>query len=73
MSKVKAEVEWIFADVVNYFKFLDFKKNLKISLSAVGKMYLSCAIILNAHTCLYGSTTLTYFGVDPPILNQYFL
>ena len=52
MSKVKAEVEWIFADVVNYFKFLDFKKNLKISLSAVGKMYLSCAIILNAHTCL---------------------
>ena len=73
MSKVRVEVEWIFADVVNYFKFLDFEKNLKIGLSAVGKMYLSCAIILNAHTCLYGSTTSTYFGVDPLTLEQYFL
>lgn len=73
MSKVRVEVEWIFADVVNYFKFLDFEKNLKIGLSAVGKMYLSCAIIFNAHTCLYGSTTSTYFGVDPLTLEQYFL
>ena len=73
MSKARVKVEWIFADVVNYFKFLDFKKNLKIGLSAVGKMYVSCAIILNAHTCLYGSTTSNYFGVDPPILDQYFL
>lgn len=40
MSKVRVEVEWIHADVVNYFKFLDFKKNLKIGLSAGGKIYL---------------------------------
>ena len=65
MSKVRVEVEWIFADVINYFKFLDFKKNLKIGLSAVGKMYLSCAIILNAHTCLYGSTTFKFELVSP--------
>lgn len=38
MSEVRVSVEWIFGEVVNYFKFLDFKKNLKISLSAVGKM-----------------------------------
>ena len=37
MSAVRMSVEWIFRDIVNYFKFLDFKKNLKISLSAVGK------------------------------------
>ena len=30
MSEVRVSVEWIFGDVVNYFKFLDFKKNLKI-------------------------------------------
>lgn len=30
MSTVRSSVEWIFGDIVNYFKFLDFKKNLKI-------------------------------------------
>ena len=37
MSAVRASVEWLFADIVNYFKFLDFKKNLRIGLSQVGK------------------------------------
>ena len=30
MSQLRVSVEWPFGDVVNYFKFLDFKKNLKI-------------------------------------------
>ena len=42
MSKVRMWVEWIFGDVINDFKFLDFKKNLKIGLSAVGEMYINC-------------------------------
>lgn len=41
MSQVRVVVEWVFGDIVNYFKFLDFKKNLKIGLSAVGKMYIT--------------------------------
>ncbi|XP_074634541.1 uncharacterized protein LOC141893070 [Acropora palmata] len=72
MSAVRSSVEWLFADVINYFKFLDFKKNLKIGLSQVGKMYLVCAILRNALTCLYSNTTAGYFGVDPPTLNEYF-
>ena len=72
MSAVRLSVEWLFADVINYFKFLDFKKNLKIGLSQVGKMYLVCAILRNALTCLYSNTTAGYFGVDPPTLNEYF-
>ena len=32
MSKVRTSVEWVFGDMINYFKFLDFKKNLKIGL-----------------------------------------
>ena len=48
MSAVRMSVEWLFGDIVNYFKFLDFKKNLKLSLSAVGKMYVVCAILRNA-------------------------
>ena len=39
MSAVRSSVEWLFGDIINYFKSLDFKKNLKIGLSGVGKMY----------------------------------
>ena len=36
MSGVRVSDEWVFGDVINYYKFLDFRKNLKIQLSAVG-------------------------------------
>ena len=72
MSAVRTSVEWLFADIINYFKFLDFKKNLRIGLSQVGKMYIVCAILRNALTCLYSNTTAEYFGVDPPTLQDYF-
>ena len=68
MSKVRQAVEWLFNDVAASFKFIDFKKNLKIGLSCVGKMYLVCAILRNTITCLYGNLTSEYFGVDPPRL-----
>ena len=51
---------------LEYFSFFDFKRNLKVGLSAVGKMYIICAMLRNAHSCTYGSTTSTFFGVDPP-------
>ena len=73
MSAVRASVEWLFADIINYFKFLDFKKNLRIGLSQVGKMYIVCAILRNALTCLYSNTTAEYFGVDPPSLQTIFV
>ena len=56
MSKVPSSVEWIFGDIINYFKFLDFKKDLKLDLSPIGKMYIVCALLRNALTCLYGNT-----------------
>ena len=71
MSKVRMSVEWIFGDVINDFKFLDFKKNLKIGLSAVGEMYIVGAILRNCLTCLYGNLTAEYFDVQPPVLEDY--
>ena len=72
MSEVRASVEWVFGDLVNYFAFMDFKKKLKVGLSAVGKMYIVCALLTNAHTCLYKSMTSTFFDLDPPIIENYF-
>lgn len=65
MSSVKESVEWLFGDIVSDFKFIDFKKSLKIGLSSIGKMYIVCAILRNALTCLYGNET-TFFELDPP-------
>lgn len=72
MSAVRISVEWLFGDIINYFKFLDFKKNLKISLSAVGKMYMACAILRNALTCMYGNSTSEFFALNPPSVREYF-
>ena len=72
MNAVRESVKWPFSDIVNYFKFLDFKKNLKIGIRQVGKMYIVCAILRNALTCFYSNTTAEYFGVDPSPLHDYF-
>ena len=45
MREVRVSVEWLFGDIINSFKFLDFKKKLKIGLSSVGKMYIVCALL----------------------------
>ena len=57
MSEVRCSVEWLFSDIVNDFKFLDFKRNLRIGLSKVGKMYIVCAILQYVLICLFGNTT----------------
>ena len=72
MSNARSSVEWLFGDIINYFKFMDFKRNLKIGMSCVGKMYVVCALLRNALTCLYGNQTSQYFELDPPTLQDYF-
>ena len=66
MSAVRISVEWLFGDIINYFNFLDFKKNLKLVKCTV------CALLRNAMTCLYGNSTSEFFGIDPPTLQEYF-
>ena len=76
MSSVRKSVEWLFGDIQNYFKFIDFKKNLKVGLSSVGKMYAVSALLRNALTCVYGrygNETSEYFQLDPPSLQDYFI
>jgi hypothetical protein len=34
MSAVRVSAEWLFGDVINTFRFMDFKKNLKIGMSS---------------------------------------
>ena len=71
MSAVRVSVEWLFGDIVSSFKFIDYKKDLKIALSAVGKMYVVSGILRNCLTCLYGNSTSEYFELPPPTIQEY--
>ena len=71
MSKVRVSVEWTFGKTCQYFSYIDFKKNQKVLLQPVAKYYLVASLLTNCHTCLYGSLTTTFFGVEPPTLETY--
>ena len=79
MSLVRVSVEWLFGDIANYFKCLDFKKNLKIGLSQIGKKYIVCAILRNSggryyeyrfryDTCYFFIDTTVSIPLSIPIL-----
>ena len=72
MSQVRVTVERVFEDVINYFKHMDFKKNLKIRLSCVGKMYRVSTILTNTYTRLHKNNISTFFGVDPLLLDHHY-
>ena len=72
MSTVRVTVEWPFGEVTRSFRCLDLKSNLKLDLSCVGKMYLVCALIQNALTCMYGNQTSKFFELNPPSVQRYF-
>ena len=73
MSRVRVSVEWTFGKIVTYFSYLDFKRSNKVLLQPVGKYYLVAALLMNCHTCLYGSLTSRFFKLDPPCLERYLL
>ena len=50
MSSVRQAVKWIFGDIVNFCKLLDFKKNFKIELSPIDKMYIVSALLHNGRS-----------------------
>ena len=72
MSRVRVSVEWVFGDIIERFRFTDFKKMMKSGLSPVAKQYAVSALLTNARTCLHGSITSTFFNCQPPSLEEYF-
>lgn len=72
MSVVRSFVEWLFGDVINLFKFNDFKKDLKFFFSSVGKIYVVFVLLCNVIICLYGNMILEFFDFKLFIFDIYF-
>jgi hypothetical protein len=53
MSGVRVSVEWMFGNITKYFSIVDFKRQMKVNLSAIGQLYFVPTLLQNAHTCLY--------------------
>lgn len=71
MRVLRVSVEWGFNKVIQEFAFLDFKKNQKLLLQDIEAMYKVAVILTNCHTCFYGGETSSYFGVQPPTVEEY--
>jgi hypothetical protein len=52
----RVSVEWCFGNVISLFPFVDFKKNLKLYLQPVWKLYPVGLLLVNIHTCFFGSS-----------------
>lgn len=72
MSKVRTSVEWVFGDIVRSFKFMDFKKNLKIGFNNDGKMYVVCAFAMLRPVCME-TKHLTFLNWTLPALKTTFI
>ena len=68
MSQVRICVEWMFGKVSKEFAFIDYSANLKLRLQPVATYYAVALLLTNAHSCLYGNVTASYFSCMPPSL-----
>ena len=53
MRRVRISVEWGFGKILQYFSFLDFRKNQKVLLQPIGKYFLVASIMINCHTHMF--------------------
>jgi hypothetical protein len=68
-SSIRVAVEHSFAKIVNLFPFVDFKNGFKINEREVGRYVIVAALMVNLHTCLYGSQICLQFSVGDHIIH----
>ena len=72
MSSVRVSVEWFFGQVVNYWKLIANKWNLRIGLQPVGQLYRVATMLTNCIACARGGNTISdFFDMHPPTLDEY--
>ncbi|ETL82268.1 hypothetical protein L917_17551 [Phytophthora nicotianae] len=73
MSEVRTTVEWSYAQVVNYWGGVDFKRKMCLGGVPVATLYKIAVVLTNCITIVRGGNNNSrYFGVEPPSLQEYF-
>ena len=73
LSSVRITVEWGFGELVDQWKFLDFKQAMKIFKCPVAQYYINAAFLSNLRNCLLGSRMQQYFGATQLTIDEYLL
>ena len=71
MTRIRISVEWVFCNVVEKFRFLQYWRAQMIQQSPVSKYYHVALLLSNCQTCLNGSLHSVYFNIEPPSLAEY--
>ena len=75
LSSVRITVEWGFGELVDQWKFLDFRQVMKIFKCPAAQYYVNAAFLSNLCNCLLGSRTqqYSYFGATQLTIDEYLL
>ena len=74
MSSYRIVIEWGFANILNQFTSVEWKRNQKIGLSPIAVNYVVSVLLYNCQTCLRGRNQISdQFGngIPPPSLETY--
>ena len=73
LSSIQITVAWVFGELVDQWKFLDFQQAMKIFKCPVAQYYVNAAFLSNLCNCLLGSRTQQYFGATQLTIDEYLL
>ena len=72
MSSVRVSVEWSFGQIINYWAYLDYKKEMQIGKFPVGDMFRVATLLTNCITIYNGGNTNSdFFELAPPTIEDY--
>ena len=71
LSAVRITVEWGFGDLMEQWKFLDFRSAMKIFQCPVAQYYINAAFLSNLRNCLLGNKTQQYFNAKQLTIDEY--
>ena len=73
LSSVQITAEWGFGELVDQWKFLDFRQVMKIFKCPVVQYYVNAAFLSNLCNSLLGSRMQQYFGATQLTIDKYLL
>jgi hypothetical protein len=72
MSQLRIIAEWGFQKILQYFCYVDYKKDMKIELSPTAAEYKIATLFANMHTCIRQTSLInSLFNSHPPSVEAY--
>ena len=68
----RVAVEWLFADITNNFRFLQYKTGQKIHQTEPAVIYTAAAVLALARTTIHHNELSGYFHISPPSFEEIF-